>query len=235
MNFKEYISEAIKITTESAGHYLTLRRALDENLHKIDGMRELSEEGKRMYKDKARDEARKELAKISGLLKRTYKRNLTEARKDAEKILSKATKPSDAERQAFTEKVRELKVHLALTPDPVRAKQQLDDFLRSVDNDITAQLVRESFADLAGSVVARLQGQEAGRASLEYRTMYDTLATKFKSDEYKAAAKALETISSLENGRVFPLTVETNAREAFGVSAVDILHNPERYEEVAVQ
>jgi hypothetical protein len=228
MTYKQYIDQAIQISQDSTKHYLEFKTKMKQELDKIEADRMLSDEGRQFKREELRKKSRGELAATTNAILKAYRDNLAQAKREAEKVIAKNPKPSDADREAFQAKVKELGVQLALSPNGMIAKRRLDDFLAGVTDDISAQLARDSFAELVGPVIAKL-GPQAGQASLQYQTMYSTLETKFKPQEYIDAKKAVESVKNLENGRIFSYMVETDVKGLLGSDAANILTNPERY------
>ncbi|MMZ52671.1 hypothetical protein D1872_144470 [compost metagenome] len=228
MTYKQYIDEAIAISQGTTRYYLEFKTKFKQEMEKIDNDRLLSDEGKRIKRDELHKQGRKDLADIVKSIHTSYKGNLVKAKQEAEKVLVKNPKPSDADREIFAAKVKDLGVQLALSPNGMIAKRRLDDFLAGVTDDISAQLARDSFAELVGPVIAKL-GSQAGQASMQYQTLYTALETKYKPQEYIDARKAIESVGNLENGRIFPYMVETDVNGLLGSDAVGILTEPERY------
>jgi hypothetical protein len=228
MTYKQYIDQAIQISQDSTKHYLEFKSKLKQEKEKIEADRMLSGEGKNAKIAELYKKSRGELAATTNAILKAYRDNLAQAKREAEKIIAKNPKPTDADREAFQAKVKELGVKLALSPNGMIAKRRLDDFFAGIDNDISAQLARDHFAELVGPVIAKL-GPEAGSASMQYQTLYGTLDTKYKPQEYIDAKKAIDSVENLSNGRIFSYMVETDVKGLLGSDSANILTNPERY------
>jgi hypothetical protein len=230
---KTNIENARVILNGTTGAYLKFKQEAQKRLSEIERDRLLSDEGKRVKREEVQKELRAMLVDVVKELKQMYTSEVASARKQAEAILNRP-KPKIDEKtaQQYREELAELKTHLALTPNPARAKQLLDEYFGKIDNAAKAEMVRAEFGTLVQPVLSRLGGDSALQANLQYRTLYDTLKTKFLTDEEREAQRALESVEALERSTLFPDLIYTDVRNLLGVRAMRILDDPDAFVEV---
>lgn len=228
----EYLNEALKIQSESAGWYRQIMEAVRAEKDQIKLDPNLSEKGRLAKVEELKEMRGIELMQALYTRKQEFIANLTKAQKMAERSARVKPKKLGAdELERFHADFKKLKTNLTLETRPHAAEERLTDFVTQIKDEYLAEIVHGEFEDVASRALAIASGQEALAMRKRLANMYEKLETDFMSTEKREALRVLEQVNYLlENPNVLGFSkqiIMDSVGGTYGTDLIRFLDKPE--------
>lgn len=185
-----YLQKAREI---KAGSISFLKPHIEETrqeLAALKGNEDLTEKGKTKKAAQIRSQRGIQLLKEIHTRKEEYTAYLQKAIKYADRRVYKPLpKPDATKLERFEADLRTLKTQLALSPHTGRAYEKLEAFVRKIDEPYMANIVRDDFDNIAGSLIS---SDDMG-TKVKLSGMFEGLKTNFEDPEVTEARDILES------------------------------------------
>lgn len=216
MKFKELVNQAREMESSAAGWYRQNSEPIRNEISKIQLDPMLSGDGRIAKKMEYQAQQAAQLIKLAHQRKQEYVKALTDARADAESVIKKGVKkPADDVVTEFEHALRYLKTELLLTNRYESAEKKLGEFISQISDPYLASKMASEFIDIVPHALSI--ATEQGKAKLKLAGMFERLNTEFLPPEIKEAKEAVKFVEhTLENPKIFPAIVETNANDLLG-------------------
>ncbi|WP_251460080.1 hypothetical protein [Weizmannia agrestimuris] len=193
MGMKEKFNEmmeAYQQTLDLPGSVTTiaaeLKKAVNEEIRKINSDPLYSDEGKALERQKVRDNFGKQFIDVAKKLRDDYDKSVIKAKTSAEILLNQdPPKPDDITLKTFQRELNALKMDVLLSTDPEKAAHAISEFASKQTNPYLAKQLAGEFAGLATDIIAS-SGQNPS-VKLKLRDTLGTINSKALTPEQKKA------------------------------------------------
>ena len=187
---EEYIQKAQEM--RDAAKALQTKTVLEarEEYHKVKASRLLSLEGKHVENEAIRQFYATEFLKKMDEIKTKYDRYVADAKKLALEITSTPIQydGTDAQKAAFEQSLRDLKVRVSLIPAQDKAVEEIKKFVHAQENPYFAQQVANNFGDL----IAPFANTSSAEIKKELSVVYETAKRHAVTEETQYARDVLD-------------------------------------------
>lgn len=227
---KESVQKAHELKHDNTRFYREFQDKVRAEVSSIQTDRELSADGRATRTAAAKKKHGVDLMKQAYTRRQQYLAHLKDARKHAEaEIYAKIKKPDATTLDRFEASLRKVKTELLLATSAKTAAAKLTDFISQVSDPYCASLLHEQFAELAAPIIAQAPAAESAKIRHDMAGTFEGLATKFESDEVRAARDTLESIDEMVASKFFIDLVSEAATEALGKEYGAFVNDTEAY------
>lgn len=221
---KEKLGQAHEIQHASTGVYRQWRDKYNEEVSKISANRDLSADGKYKMKELLKKRKTVELMKLSRQQIDEYRKVLSEASKEADKIAN--AKPAEVDpvkAERFEKSFGELKTAVMLAT-PEKAISILNEFIDATDEPALVDRIRAEFAAVVAPVIAQARPEQKQNLN----DLFEHTRRKAKGPEAIEAEQLKATAEAMQNSGFFGLSVIKAVME-ISKEASDYVNKPETF------
>lgn len=216
-SIKEKIDKAHELQNASTGVYRKWKETYNAEVSKIRSNRNLTEEGKFKLKERMTERKTVELMQLSKKQIEEYRKILSEAYKEADRIANAKPKTADpVKAERFEKSFGEVKISILLA-SPEKAIKILQEFVDATDEPALVDRIRAEFAAVVAPVIAQAKPEQKHKLN----DLFDFTRYKAKGPEVIEAEQLMQTAEALRNSRFYELAV--------GDSVLEVHKEAQRY------
>jgi hypothetical protein len=227
-NIRDLVRKAQELQDDSTRAYRVFQQEVQSELGQIKMNEEYSRKGKEKMTDLLKNRKTIEFLKGANEMKSTFRKYLSDAKRDADAIVYSQAPKVDADKMdRFQKRLNEVKTEILLSA-PKQGQAVLRQLLSEVDEQGIAMIVKNEFAGLIQPILANA-GTDAAKIKHDLLNDFEALKARSMDEDAAEAMRLADYAEAALNARFFNSIVESNVQQNLGKLAHMYMEKPEEY------